>query len=107
MKNFLSHHEMEPRQLFPGISATLAHSDNITISRVELEAGAPLPEHSHPHEQWTHVISGELELTVGDETRRMVAGMTAWIPSNVSHQGKAISHCLVLDIFNPSRTDLK
>lgn len=107
MKYFIDHNKLPHKDLFPGIRASIVHSENITASRVSLEKDAVLPEHSHPHEQWTHIISGELELTVGDETKILNAGMTAAIPSDVPHSGKAISACEVIDIFNPPRNDLK
>ena len=107
MEYFIDHNALPKRELFPGISATIVHSEKITASRVSLAEGAILPEHSHPNEQWTHIISGELELTVGGETRALKPGMTAFIPSNVPHSGKTLRACEVIDIFNPSRTDLK
>lgn len=107
MSFFIDHKLIEPKVLFPGISASIVHSDSITISRVHLEDGTVLPEHHHPHEQWTHVISGELELTVGGETQLMLPGHTAWIPSDTPHSGRVIRECIVLDIFNPPREDLK
>jgi len=107
MEYFIDHNELPKRELFPGISATIVHSEQITASRVSLDKGAILPEHSHPNEQWTHIISGELELKVGGETRILTPGMTAFIPSNVPHSGKASVACEVIDIFNPARTDLK
>jgi quercetin dioxygenase-like cupin family protein len=106
-KYFSDHKDITIRQLFPGIQASILHTDQLTASLVSLDAGADLPEHSHPHEQLTHIIEGELEMTVGNETTILKPGMTATIPSNVAHSGRAVSDCKVIDIFNPPRTDLQ
>ena len=40
-----------------------------TLSVVDMEPGSVIEEHSHPHEQVGHVISGEIEITIGGELR--------------------------------------
>ncbi len=107
MKYLIDYNTLEKKQLFPGIIASIAHSDNFTLTRVTLEKGAHLPEHSHPHLQWTHVLAGELEMVVGEENLLLKPGMTAAIPSNMPHSAYALSECIVIDVFNPTRDDLK
>ena len=70
-----------------------------------IDDGTLLPEHSHPHEQWLNLIEGELELTVGGETRVIHPGITVYIPSNIPHSGKALTECKVIDVFTPVRED--
>ncbi len=55
------------------------------LSLVELDANTILPRHSHPHEQSTFVLEGELEFDLGGETRTMRAGRTGIIPGGVEH----------------------
>jgi glyoxylate utilization-related uncharacterized protein len=43
--------------------------------------GAVVPEHQHHHEQWTHLIEGEMELTINGETQVLLPGIAAHIPS--------------------------
>ena len=52
------------REIFPGLRARLIHSDRVSHSWVEIDAGATFPEHHHPHEQIVSMIAGELELVV-------------------------------------------
>jgi quercetin dioxygenase-like cupin family protein len=92
-------------KIFEGITGTFAHSQQATFGYVTLEKGVRAPEHNHIHEQWTHVISGELEFTLGGEPRLLTPGMSVHIPSNVLHSAYAITECKVLDCFSPVRED--
>ena len=64
-----------------------------------------LPEHSHIHEQWTHLIKGELEFDIRGEKQLLTPGKTAFIPSSLPHSAKAITGCKVIDCFLPVRED--
>jgi quercetin dioxygenase-like cupin family protein len=92
-------------KLWEGINGHLYHSDQATFGHITLDEGTILPQHQHVHEQWTHVVEGELEFNIGGETKRMKRGMAAFIPSNVPHSAKAITECQVIDCFLPVRED--
>ena len=96
-----------PREIVPGYRAKFIHSDGMTLAYWEVEAGAALPEHSHPHEQIATVLEGEFELTVAGESRVLVPGQVAVIPGNVPHSGRAITACRLLDAFQPAREDYR
>ena len=53
-----------------------------------------------------HVIEGEFEFTINGKKKLCKKGSTFLIPSNVPHSGKAISDCVLMDVFNPKREDL-
>lgn len=95
------------RQLFPGFTARLVHTPQVTQSFVQCEAGATFPEHQHPHEQTVIVLDGELELYVDGETHRLTPGTVFLIPGNVPHSGTALVASRVLDVFAPVRVDLQ
>ena len=97
----------ESKELFPGFEAKFIHSDNMTITFVEIKAGAELPEHNHPHEQITFVREGTLQITMDNEEYLLEKGELLVIPPNAPHKGLAISVCNVLDVFNPVREDFK
>lgn len=85
---------------------TLASGRTMMQMLVKLESGSHLPEHQHPHEQITHVISGRLTLTVAGEAHELSAGETFYISSNVAHSADALGETTVVDTFSPPREDL-
>lgn len=93
------------REIIKGFKGRFVHAENFTVAFWEIEKDSVLPQHSHKHEQTTQVIEGILEMTVGNNTQILEAGMIAVIPSNVVHSGKAITNCVVTDIFSPIRED--
>ena len=78
------------------------------LSLAELDPDTILPPHSHPHEQSTYVLEGELLFEVGGETRLIKAGELAIIPGGVEHHVTVGSAgAKVIDVFVPVREDLK
>lgn len=95
------------KELVPGIYGKLAHTDGMSILHARIEKDAVLPEHQHPHEQITSIISGELEMTIGGETKVCRPGDVITIPGNVPHSARALTECRVIDAFQPVREDYK
>ncbi|UCG27345.1 MAG: cupin domain-containing protein [Bacteroidales bacterium] len=104
---FINFNTRKSVQIWEGISGPVFHSEQATFGHFILEAGCDLPPHNHPHEQWTNLIEGEMEFTIGEEKQVMKAGMTAYVPSDTVHSGKAITRCKVIDCFIPVREDFK
>jgi len=99
--------QIPSRELLPGYKVKFIHSEHMTLAYWVVEAGAALPEHSHPHEQVANVLEGEFELTVAGETRALVPGQVVVIPGDVPHSGRALTDCQLLDIFHPVREDYR
>ncbi len=90
----------------PGCKTRAPFGENLMLSYMQLDAGAEVPLHSHPHEQGGILIKGRLEFTIGDETRVVEPGALFLIPPNVPHRAKAIDGpATVLDVFSPIRED--
>jgi quercetin dioxygenase-like cupin family protein len=105
--SFHNLHEITEREIVPGYRARFVHSDHLTLAYWDVDPGATLPEHSHPHEQIANVLDGRFELTVSGESRILEPGTVAVIPSGVPHSGRAITACQLLDAFYPCRDDYK
>lgn len=105
--NLADYAAIAPREIFPGFHGRYLHSDRVTQGRVDIEAGAQLPEHSHPQEQWTTVLSGTLELTVSGVPQLVRAGSVLYIAPHERHSARAITACVVLDVFHPAREDYR
>ena len=99
--------DIEQREIFPKCHVRFVHSENMTLSYWNLEEGADLPSHSHPHEQVCNMIEGRMELTVGDETKFVHDGSVVIIPPNTLHSTKALTACYVIDVFYPIREDYR
>jgi quercetin dioxygenase-like cupin family protein len=95
------------KDLVPGYPAKLIHTENMTLSFLEVKAGCTLPEHSHFHEQISIVMEGEFQLTIDGEPIRFGPGKIVLIPSNAKHSGLAITDCKLMDVFNPVREDYR
>ena len=95
------------REIFPGLRARLIHSDRVSHSWVDIDAGATFPEHAHPHEQIVSMIAGELELVVDGVAHRLTPGEVFVIPPDARHAGRALTACRVLDAFAPVREDYR
>lgn len=94
-------------EMIPGYFVRFVHTDNMTLSFLQVRAGASLPEHDHPHEQVSMVQEGEFELTVAGKPILLKPGEVLVIPSGVRHSGRAITDCRLLDVFNPVREDYR
>jgi quercetin dioxygenase-like cupin family protein len=93
-------------KIWEGITARMFHSEKITFAHVTLQAGAVVQEHHHVHEQWTHLVEGEMRFKIDGEEMTLTPGMAALVPSNKVHSAQAITNCFVIDCFLPVREDL-
>lgn len=73
--------------------------------RAELSVGSRLPEHHHPHEQITHVVSGRLRLMAAGVPHELGAGESFYLAGNVPHAIETIEDTTVIDTFSPPRED--
>lgn len=89
----------------PGCRLRTPHAEKLMLSYLEMDDGAEIPLHSHPHEQGGVLLKGTLKLTIGDDTRLVQAGSLFLIPSNVPHRAVAVGPVVVLDVFSPVRED--
>jgi quercetin dioxygenase-like cupin family protein len=102
---FADYANVPPRDIAPGFHGRYVHSERVTQGRVDIDPGAILPEHSHPHEQWTTVLTGTLELTVTGVVQILQPGQLLSIPPYAVHSGRALTSCQVIDVFHPARRD--
>lgn len=95
------------KEVIPGYKARFIHTAKLTLAFWEVEPGAAIPLHNHLHEQTMQVLEGEFEFTVAGVTHIYKAGSTVVIPPYVTHGGKSITACKLMDIFCPVREDYK
>jgi quercetin dioxygenase-like cupin family protein len=105
--SFINTADIKSKEIFPGFHGRFIHSANMTVAYWDMQAGHSIPVHHHVHEMMVNVLSGKLELTIGNETRILEQGMVGVIPSNVPHTATTITDCKVIDVFYPVRTDYR
>lgn len=61
--------------------------------RVDFDAGAFAPKHSHPGEEIAHVLQGTLEYQLADQPPVMLkAGESLFIPAGVAHSARNVGN---------------
>ena len=103
--SFIKLNHFDQKEIIPGYKVRFVHSENMTFAYWDIKEGAPLPEHSHSHEQVANMIEGEFELTVEGKTEILKPNSVTIIPSNAKHSGKALTNCRIIDVFYPIRED--
>ncbi len=90
--------------------AANAGLDGLTLGRVTLNPRCTNPRHSHPNcDEVLHVISGEIEHSIGVETVFLRAGDTLVIPAGMPHQarnvGSGVADTIV--VYSTGRREFK
>ena len=103
---FINWDDIPTNELAPGVRIRAPYGENIMISLLEMDEGAVVPLHHHPHEQSGILLEGQMELTIGDDTQVVDTGSAYIIPPNVPHRAVAVGgDAVALDIFSPVRED--
>jgi len=96
------------KELVPGLTIRPFWGENLLVGVVYLEPNTVVPSHSHPHEQCSYLLEGEMEFILGGERRFLHPGELVIIPGGTEHSVIAGPQPIrVLDIFSPVREDLK
>lgn len=100
--------DLPKKKMAEGIQLSAVWGEGAMITFFDLEEGAVIPLHSHPHEQITFLVAGELAFTVAGETRNLKAGDGCIIAAHEEHtivvtKGPARA----LDAWHPLREEYK
>lgn len=79
------HADLPKKQVADGILLSAVWGEGAMITFFDLVESAVIPPHSHPHEQITFLIRGELTFTVGTETRVLQPGEGCVIAAHEEH----------------------
>lgn len=101
--------EVTPEVIAQGRTRYLAHLSNLMMVVIDFQGG-PYPQldppHSHPHEQISYVVSGEINLLLGNEVTHLNPGDIFTVPPNVPHAIQLLTKSArLIDSFNPIRED--
>lgn len=88
----------------PGITGSWRSGDQLSAALFRLGPGAVVPRHHHPNEEFGQVLSGSLELHVGEEVSVIQAGSGFLIPADLVHFAVAGQNgCVLLECYAPPR----
>ena len=106
MSAFADIGSLGPQQIWDGITGRTVHGERVSLSVLELEAGAEVPEHAHGNEQVGLLLEGSVRFTIGGETRELRPGATWRILADVPH-GVTVGPegALIVEVFSPIRDD--
>ena len=105
---FINPEQCSLHQIFPGVSIATMAGEQMMLSVVEMQPGAVVELHQHPHEQIGVLLEGELTFTIGDEQQTLSPGQMWRIPGGVPHCAVAGDKPVrALDVFCPVREDYR
>ena len=89
-----------------GIERQMVVGDHMMICRFRFAPLLVTPQHTHPHEQMSIVVSGRVRFFVEGAERIASPGDVLHFPSNCRHGATMLDQAVVLiDIFTPVRED--
>lgn len=104
--SFFREATLPARQLLNGITLKAISGHKTMMTFFEFEADAVIPSHTHPHEQITYVLEGEIEFTVGQDTQILGRGDGVVISSNQEHGARVLkAPAKAVDAWYPLRED--
>jgi quercetin dioxygenase-like cupin family protein len=103
---FIDTGELQIIERLPGWKGRYFDSNSMTFGHYVFDAGASIHAHSHPNEEVWNILEGQLEVTIGGDTRVAGPGCVAIVPPNTSHCVKAISAGRAIVVDYPLRAEM-
>lgn len=88
----------EPDSPLAGLDARMLQTADGIAMFYELPGGVAVPEHAHGA-QWGVVLEGQVDFTIGGETRTYVRGDTYTIEAGVAHSAVIHPGFVGIDVF--------
>jgi quercetin dioxygenase-like cupin family protein len=105
MKGFHQLERLPEEKVTDTISRRVLTGDQGMVVWWSMRAGAHAAAHRHPHEQLFWVLSGRMDIRIGDETRSCGPGAVGVIAGGVEHEASFPEDTEVIDVFAPPRQD--
>lgn len=103
---FLLGDEIEWEVVGEGVKRKImGYDDTIMLVNVDFKKGSIGPLHEHYHAQVTYVVSGEFEVTIGDDKKLLKGGDCFYIKPHVLHGALCLADGVLIDVFSPIRED--
>jgi quercetin dioxygenase-like cupin family protein len=84
---FRSWNGLDPFGIFPGVSVHAIGGEQVLLCRVTYAPGTTVARHAHERaEQVMALVEGEVEMTIGDETRTLRPGDVVVVNRGLEHE---------------------
>jgi quercetin dioxygenase-like cupin family protein len=106
----LTHEQVPWETMDNGWRRQVLFSGQLTLVILEATGptSGPIETHSHPHDQISYLIEGDIEVQIGKEIRKISKGGFFRVPSNAPHGIQVLSKTATLmDTFTPPREDFR
>ena len=100
---FVDVSELTPFEKGSGWRARLFHTETLTISHWEFDAGASVHPHYHSQEEVWEILEGVVELTVDGVAQIARPGIVAVVPPNVTHSVRVLEAGRAVVVDHPLR----
>ena len=109
MVKMIHHQDVAQLELASGYCHVVAVGEGLMLCRNEEAAGAISHGHRHPEEEMGFVISGTVELRVGDSRERVLltAGTLFRVAPNEYHESTVMQDAVTIDAFAPPRPEYR
>ena len=108
MMTYFRTDDLPPTEMLPGVTRRAAYLDDLMITIVDLEPQSVVPEHHHPHQQISWIVSGSMEFDLDGDRKVLSAGDGVLIPPDTPHAAVVLDEpCRALDAWNPVRDDYR
>ncbi|WP_228852558.1 cupin domain-containing protein [Aegicerativicinus sediminis] len=81
------------------------YNNDLMMVKVEFETGAVGSLHHHIHSQSTYVAKGRFEITIDGNPQILSEGDAFFVDPNLVHGAKCLESGMLIDVFNPKRSD--
>ncbi len=107
--SILKFNQMDVTTVRQGVERRMGYTNNLMMTVMDFHNGPaaqPDPLHSHPHEQITYVVEGEINFLLGGESTHLKPGDMVLVPSEMPHSIQLLTqHVRLIDCFTPLRQD--
>jgi mannose-6-phosphate isomerase-like protein (cupin superfamily) len=100
-----SWHDLPEVEVLPGNFRRSAAGQKSSVNRIRMVHPSSTPLHHHDEEeQMVMMVSGEMDVTIGEEVVRLQADQVCVIPPGTRHRFQSVAgECVFLETFAPPR----
>lgn len=100
--------ELPATEMLPGVTRRAVYLEDLMLTFIDFEPGAVVPEHHHPHQQITWIVSGAMRFTLDGEVQELQAGDGVLVAPDVTHSAVILEQpCRAIDAWHPIREDYR